>query len=261
MTVFDNFRTILDLNEHVLQVGARNFGVDVALGKYPNISFIRKFGKASVGTSFVTILEPATLYPYVSSATTMTISSDNANDTVAGTGGRTVEFFGHDADFNVVSDIVDMDGQTPVTLTPDLLRIWRARVRTAGSTETNEGVIYIGDGTVTAGVPANIRAQIGPDIAQTQMCLWTIPAGKTGLLVSKLFSVGRAKDMEVRIVTRKQNEVFLVREEVDLFESTFQVQHTLPIVLEEKSDVEMRMKTSTGSADVHGEFEIYIMDN
>lgn len=261
MTVFDNFRTILDQNEHVIQTAARRFCVDVALGKYKGISHVRKFGAATVPTAFVTIWEDNSLYSYVTSATTMTVSSTSANDTAAGTGAQTIEFFGNDTDFNQVSDTVSMAGQAPVTLTPDLLRVWRARVRTAGSLATNEGTIYIGDGTVTAGVPANIRAVVSPSNGQTLMCVYTVPAGKTAVIVSKVFSVGRAKDCTFRLFTRKFGELFLIREQMGLFQATFKHEFDAAIVAEEKSDIELQGLTSGGTAEVSGELDFFLFDN
>jgi hypothetical protein len=80
-----------------------------------------------------TIWAEGGLYSYLTAATVLKVSSSSVNDTSAGTGARTVELSGLDADYNEISELVTLNGQTPVNTTKLFLRINRMVVRSAGS--------------------------------------------------------------------------------------------------------------------------------
>ena len=133
------------------------FELQVAQGQIAYHKHVYKFGQnVTVGDSVETIWAQGGLYSYPPSATTMTVSSSDTNDTSAGTGARTVLISGLDGDYNEISETITLNGQTPVTTTNSFIRVNRAIVLTAGSGGANAGIIYVGTGTVTTGVPANI---------------------------------------------------------------------------------------------------------
>lgn len=146
------------------------------------IKKIHKFGFiGDLGTTekMVSIGSQATI-PYLAAASVVKISSTSVNDTLLGSGARTVEVSGVDANFGELSEIVEMDGQSEVLTTALFLRVFRKKVVTAGATKANEGTIHCGTGTVTTGVPAVklIQIQIGKN--QTLFAGYTIPAGTCG---------------------------------------------------------------------------------
>ncbi len=116
---------------------------------------------------------------WLAANTAMTVSSSSANDTEVGTGARTVKIFGlvenSDGDWVATRKKKNLDGQTAVNLTNSYIRIYRAYITGTGSGDENAGTIYVGSGTVTTGVPANVYAQIQPTLGQTLMAIYTIP--------------------------------------------------------------------------------------
>lgn len=123
------------------------------------------------------------LYVFPSSASVMKISSSSANDTAAGTGVRTVLVSGLDPSYVEQQEIVVMNGQTAVNTVNQYLRIFTIASLTAGSGETNAGDLYVGTGTVTAGVPATIYAKAPATFGINQGAHYTVPAGHTAYLV------------------------------------------------------------------------------
>jgi len=216
---------------------------------------IFKFGyNAAVGSSKETIWEQGGLYAYPASATVMTVSSSSANDTAAGTGARTVEIYGLDADYNEISEIVTLNGQTAVNTTKSYLRINRGVVRSAGSGGANAGTIYAGTGTVTSGVPANVYLSINGDgDNQTLMSLWTVPAGYTAFLTKMTLSTGTSTNtkavLNASLVARPYGEVFQIKERFTLTDGTHEQFYTFPLSFAEKTDLEMRAFSSSGSVD------------
>ena len=231
------------------------FELQVSRGQisYHNLQF--KFGyNAVVGNSIETIWSQGGLYAYPPSASVMTVSSSNTNDTSAGTGARTVEVFGLDADYNEINEVVTLNGQTPVNTTKSYLRINRGIVRSAGSGEQNAGILYAGTGTVTLGVPANIYLTIdGQGDNQTLMCLWTVPANYTAFLVKMSLSTGTSTNtpaiLNASLVVRPYGEVFQAKERFTLTDGVHDQLYVYPTPFTEKSDIEMRAFSSSGSVD------------
>ena len=115
-----------------------------------------KFGfNPDVDDSLETVWAQGGLYSYLASASVLKVSSSSTSDTSAGTGARTVELFGLDANYDEISETITLNGQTAVNTTNEFLRINRMVVKSAGTGGQNAGVIYAGTGTVTTGVPAN----------------------------------------------------------------------------------------------------------
>lgn len=114
---------------------------------------------------------------FIAANTAMSVSSSSALDTEVGTGARTVKVFGivenADGTWQYKSESQNLDGQTAVSLTNQYIRVFRAYVTGSGSTNENQGIIYVGYGTVTAGVPANVMAQINATSGQTLMAIFS----------------------------------------------------------------------------------------
>ena len=147
--------------------------------KLPAIySPLQKFGRlASMGSGDTNfdVWDGASAYSWLAAAATLTISSASTNDTSAGTGARTVRVYGLNSDYEEIIVDMTMNGQTGVTIGTDLIRVHRAYVLTVGTGGVNAGNIWIGSGTITAGVPANKYASISASMGQTLMAIYTIP--------------------------------------------------------------------------------------
>lgn len=232
---------------------------------------IFKFGNnPTVGNSVETIWSEGGLYSYLSAATVLKVSSSNTADAAAGTGARTVELFGLDADYNEINETVTLNGQTAVNTTKEYLRINRMIVSSAGTGGQNAGVIYAGTGTVTAGVPANKYATINgvEGSNQSLMSLWTIPAGYTGFLVQYGISNGTSTNTpavcKLILTIRPFGEVFQSKDVKSLTNGMhIEEKFAVPIVITEKSDIEVRALSSSASVsfDVSAAFEIIYIKN
>lgn len=180
--------------------------LNIALGCYSNLKHINKFGhNETVGTSFEDVWEQEGVWTPMAAASTLAVSSSSANDTSAGTGARTIQLMGLDADYNEIEEIVTLNGQTPVVTTALFLRINRAYIVTAGSGEENAGDLYIADDSTahTAGVPITasaIQAKIGVGEGQTLIARYTIPAGFTAYVSDVYMSSGNAKIVDIRLL-------------------------------------------------------------
>jgi len=116
----------------------------------------------------------------------MTISSSSVNDAITGTGARVINISGLNFNGELFAEFVQMDGTTSVTTVNAYTSILSIEVVETGSLGSNDGVIYVGSGTVTAGVPA------------TPYCAMR---ASTGLAETLSFTVPTAYEFEVEHVT------------------------------------------------------------
>ncbi len=182
------------------------FELQVSRGQIQGHRNVTVFGfNPDVDATQVSVWPLPSLITFPAAALQMTVSSASADDTSAGTGARTIVVQGLDANYNEVTETVIMNGQTAVTMTASLIRVNYAYVATAGSGNSAAGNIYIGTGTVTAGVPATVYDIIKFDYNNTTTGSYTIPAGYTAYVSQGLFSSGQAggsAQVEGRLLTR-----------------------------------------------------------
>ncbi len=244
----------------------RSDGLMNSRGEVPGQSTEFKFGyQSAISNAEVPIWDVVEPYVYPSAAKAMTVSSDNPADDAAGTGARTVKVTGLDANYVEINETITLVSTTAVTTTQAFLRVYRAQVLSAGSGEENAGTIYIGASTVTAGVPAEKYAAISPTENQSLMAIWTVPAGKTAFMRRLTACTGAtAADLGVllRLKIRKFGEVFQTKDKMNLVRQQILLEHVIPKVITEKSDVMVTaIRTGNSNLAVCATLELYVRDN
>lgn len=239
----------------ISQVGTSEpFELQVSRGQITGHYSQYKFGfNPDVDDSVETVWAEGGLYSYLSAASVLKVSSSSTADTSAGTGARTVQLYGLDADYNEINEIVTLNGQTAVNTTNSFLRINRMIIRSAGSGGENAGVVYAGTDTVTAGVPANKYATIAIGDNQTLMALWTVPAGYTAHLMQKNMTVATTQNNKyatIHLAARPLGEVFQVKDKHVIENATLSQHYDIPLKFEEKTDIEVRCVGDSAGADI-----------
>ena len=227
------------------------FELQVSRGQIQGHKTLFKFGNnADINGSLETIWSHGGIYAYPAAATAMKVSSSSTDDDAAGTGARTVVVSGLDQNYNEASETVELDGQTEVLTTTTFIRVFRAYVATAGSGGTAAGTIYVGTGTVTAGVPATVYAEIALGENQTTMALWTVPAGYTLYITGGTFSAASnnvAQYVLGKFVVRPFGGVFRNAADITVNSNVFRYDWEIPLAIPEKSDIEARAIALAGT--------------
>lgn len=241
-------------------------GIAIATGEITGWTGIHKFGQnkdIDTGTIPEDIWSVGGLYPFPTSALTTTVASSNTNDTSAGTGVRTIKVMGLNSSFVEIEETVTMNGTTNVTLANSYLRITRAFVETVGSNGTNLGDV---DVKHTAVVLARIPIGIG----QTEMAIFTIPAGKTGFIVDWGFRVQKSTgvagsiDAKGALLTREDGFGFRTRANAIVQSDGDQspVAFAYPVVVNEKTDIVARItEVGANNTETISHFDIFLKDN
>ena len=202
-----------------------------------------------------------TTYSYLSNATILKISSSDTNDDDGDNGARTVLVQGLDTHYNEIEEIVTLDGQNAVNTSKKYLRVFEMIVQSVGSSGYNEGIIYAGTGTVTLGVPANIYAEIPSQYNQTMMAVYTIPNNKTGYMTLFYAQPDDSKGFQTQLIFTDESGIFRVKNELHAYQSISSFNYKPYLKIEEKTDIELRIKIDQGTAEFGGGFSIILVDN
>lgn len=152
-----------------------SYTLEAAAGTIPGATSQTMFGYANSLPLATTLLlwQLLTDYTFLTSAQSLELVSDSANDAAAGTGARTVAVFTLDGNYNQVTTVVTMNGVTPVVLPGTHLMFNGMAVATSGSGHTNAGNITLrvaGGGTNQGYMAAGFGNALNG--------LFTVPAGK-----------------------------------------------------------------------------------
>jgi hypothetical protein len=242
-----------------------DFHTEVSKGLVPKHSFIHKFGHnldIDTGSTPETIWSAGGLYVFPSSADTLKIISSDFDDNGTGTtGALTIKVQGLDANYDAIEEDFTLNGQTAVTGNKEFLRVYRAFVTSAGSSEYNEGVITINnsDDTLTL-------AEIPAEEGQTQMAVYTIPRNYKGYLTSFSGAMNKATPSTAVILEMvfRKNSVKRVKQSIaiDTTGSTSFIKYfECPLPIEEKTDIYVNAKeVSANNSGVFSNFSIILVD-
>jgi hypothetical protein len=254
-----------------LKIANAEDALNIAQGNVVGYSTVHKFGRgANIDTAdgFVVLWDGAEYnnalktYTYSTTADIDRISSDNNSDTVE------LEIQGLDTNWNQVTQTKTLTGQTPVALDTSLVRVFR--IKNIGSADIIGNVFCFVNVTTTLGVPdtiTNIRAMIKNGNNQTLMALYSIPAGKTGYIISWYGALSSAKASSfnnLEMMARPFNGVFQLKHTSTLTSTgSSHVQHTffVPQAFPEKTDFVMLSDSSVNDNAVSAGFDLILIDN
>lgn len=234
------------------------FGVGVKRGTYPKLTGINKFGfKASVGGTFETIWDGTGNYVYPDAADYVdVVCADGVKDVVGGIGAQSVELQGLDANYELQSEIVTLNNPDSAGVegrsVNQYIRLFRCIVTLSGSAGVNQGNIDFNIGAILA---ARITAEAG----QTLMAVYTVPAGKRAYLMSFNFGEEKAKETLARVMVGVFGNGLTVKDQMGTSGPPVIRNYSLPIVINEKSDIEIRALAGAVTG-VNASFELLLED-
>ena len=266
-----------DVTNPFLSIPA-DFYLEVVKGNVAGHSIINKFGRNGVVGTTLSHISITGQYQTPQTAQSLEILSSNANDTAAGSGGRKVLVEGLDSNFDIQTEIVTLNGLTPVALTNQFMRVYRMYMYESGSYVTISTPSHLGQITLRGvGAGANwVRIDTvegtatGFGIGQSQIGSYTIPRGYTAYLLSKTFSVEAAKPTSIYFFKREQSNdvvapysgIMRLFEENDGIQDAFHIVGRAPIqTIPEMSEVGFFAKVGTGTASVSVEFQLLLIAN
>lgn len=227
-----------------------DFNLQIARGQIQGHSTVNIYGyQPAISTTSIPIWENATAYTYPTSAITMYVS---------GTAGDTAQItvVGLDAQYNPISEVVVMNGATPVATAKQYLRINSMAV-SVGSATNPAGVVYLKNsaGTVT-------YAQINAGIGRTQAAIYTVPAGHTYFLqrVNIYTSLNGNDYATYQNKTISPDGVVQVTQQAP-FAISYEALRIMPRPFFEKTDIQLMCKIQSGTGAIAVSQEGYLIKN
>ena len=241
-----------------------DFYLRVARQDFSNFSSLFIFARSVTVTATESVIwSGGTPFTFLTQAEPLSIVSTSENDTLLGTGARTLYLDGLNNNYEVQTEIIALTGQTPVISTLAYLRLCSAIVMTSG---TNSPVSDTNLGTITLTTTSTKKVQgsivINQGQALTSVC--TVPAGKTGYITGVSFSAGQGKQCLFRAKIRNgvgALYAFSVKYAIDLYQNTFQGDLKIPMRIPEKTDMCITGVTSSGTIDACASYGIFLIDN
>lgn len=242
------------------------FELQVARGQISYHESFCQFGiNSGVNQTLETVWVGGDAYAFPSAATTTTISSSNAADTSAGTGAQTVLVDGLNADYDRVTEVALLNGQTGVTLTNQYLRVNKVTVLTAGTGGTSAGSIFVGTGTVTTGVPAVVLNRTGASSNESESGFYSVPAGHSAYITRwTMSSSNNTANEATRFVLRVRpfGGVFGYKAVYNLpGNGIYECEAAYPVAIPEKADLEVMALTTAGAAYVTTQLQMVLIKN
>lgn len=240
-----------------------DFTISIALGQVPGWTHYRKFGmNDDVDSGIEYVWPPGTERILPTAAAVVAVVSDSAEDdpdeaTPPGTGGWTVTLQGLDANYDQIEETVTLAGLTPANTTQEFLRVHRAFVVTAGSTEANVG-------NISMSIGGDLQAYIEAVEGQTHQLLYTIPRNHT-LAINNINTVaGRLANTDVQVILQYKpfGTDTAWRSVSDL--APYESQMVTPgffDVFEEKGEIRMRIDSTATNTQVGAEVHGFLIDN
>ena len=201
----------------------RDYLSAVAQGRVIGAEFIKKFGQGSHddGDALRPIWSGSQVYPYMSTAGTLYISSSSASDT------EDITVIGLDANWNQQTATQTIAGQTKTEIGSGKTWIRVYRVYNSNGTDLVGDVYVYQDDTVTDGVPdtpvTTLMAKVNIGEGQTQMAMMPVPAGKVarvwnygGSILDASGGPSTTKAADIKLRVREFGKVFRSQENLGL---------------------------------------------
>ena len=174
-------------------------------------------------------------YPFPASAAQIVVASSSASDTAV-----TMLISGLDANFAPITESVALNGTTNVTTVQSFLRINKVTT-TAGNA--------VGNVTFTSG--ATVIAKVNAGLGQTQMSVYTVPAGYTLYLTyfqadgNTTTTSGAYMNTRLRTVLNPSGVILITGQTTYL--TNFIIPYGVPVEVVEKTDFEFQFQGSGGA--------------
>ena len=256
------------LNNQIIVLAA-SYYLEVVAGNIAGRSIVHKFGRNSAvpNGSWEGILETTAQFNWLTAATTVRIKAGgNAADTAAGAGAREIIVEGINGSGALASEVIATAGALASSATiTSFWRVFRVYVSAVGTYGVaNTGAIVIENSAGGTDLLGILAGQ-----SQSEYGAYSIPAGKTGYLLSVSLSVDSGKAADVRLFTRENfNDVVApmspkrLRMYWDAVLGQEEIKPKSPILsLPPYTDMWLEGNGGGAQTEVEVDFEILLVDN
>ena len=237
--------------------------LETALGNIPNSELVRVFGHNTdidAGNTEDVWDAGGSYEGFLDIASTVSIVSTSTNDTEVGSGARTATIQGLNSDYEEITEIVTLNGTTPVITSLNYLRVFKIVVSTAGVSQANLG-------NITATVGGSLVGFINAGYNTTHQSFYTVPANKTAILfhffsmISPTPTAFGEKYGQLIFQLREFGGIFLTRSVILINSNNSPTELSVTSTFNEKSDLRWQFASDTSNTFVGVSYRMYLVDN
>jgi len=234
--------------------------LEIAKGNYTNHSHIYQIGfNSNVAGDFETLWTLGGTYPtdQIATANALHISSSANEDTVEGVGARTITIEGLDANYNVVTETLSMQGKIAVSSSNSFIAINKAFIATGGAAEQSGSIRINASGSATNIVVGIIDS----NHKQLTQAHYTIPAGHKAYLQNVNCGVGNNISSSFALYQKPSGSVY----RSVTFDTTFgdptSTNVNSAIEFDEKTELDLRAKGDVSNGLASGQFSLILVSS
>lgn len=223
------------------------FDLQVARGQITGHSTVNIYGyQSNISTTFIPVWELTTAYTYPVAAAIMKVTGTDA-DTAK------VLVSGLDANYNMISETVTLNGTNAVNTTNSYFRINSMQVTSGNPAATVMLTNQAGNVTY---------AQIATGVGRTQAAIYTVPAGYTYYLqrVNIYTSLNGNDFCSYQNKQISSSGVVTLTQQAP-FPTSYEARRIMPRPILEKTDVQLMAKIQSGTGSVAIAQEGYLIKN
>lgn len=225
-----------------------NYYSEVVHGNVPGHTRATLDGyNAAVGTAYEPVWAiSGGAYPWLALAQQITLSSDATTDVYgSGSGAWVAQVDGLDTNWDPITETVNLNGRNPVTTVNSFLRVNALTIVAVGTNGYNNGAVYAGYGTVTAGVPASILSAIPATENIASQIIYSTPAGF--ILETLGYRASMSASGTMRFKVRPFGLPWFANNTIPLPATVGVFNAVIPLNLPPKTDFMMEVKATTGT--------------
>jgi len=259
-TLFESFN-IADKDGNIINSFGIASNIPIAAGEVDGWSSIHKFGAVpemaqNPGNGSIWDVNNV-YYPWSAFDTPgpLTISTTTSNGNLSSLDtGMTVTIIGLDENFQETQETITITGNAG-TGSQTFARVYRAF-----TSQDNQTQVRV---STTTGTPTEVL-RINIAKGQTLMAIYTVPAGKTAYLTKGTASCGNSADATVDMMVRYGGTgAFRIGHtlEVAMVGGQYTYEFAVPIMIPEKTDIDIRTHVRNNNARVTAAFDLILVDN
>jgi len=207
----------------------------------------------TVAATWGTVWELSTPYVYIATGgERITVKSNDGQDTMPGTGARELFVTGLDTNFDFISETIPMAGIIPVSSAYTYERVLSARVTTVGTNGSNVGNITIRDTSDTTTVGYIVVGE-----GSSRIPVFTVPRLHRATIIRWSFGEVSSAATHIALWAKPFGESWYIARYKVIKNQTESVAFDMPMVFEEKTDIELRALAIGGQGTAQVSLEGY----
>tara|TARA_R110002012_G_scaffold124158_1_gene275056 strand:- start:293 stop:1069 length:777 start_codon:yes stop_codon:yes gene_type:complete len=236
--------------------------LEIAKGNYTNHSHVYQIGiNNSISTSYESFWSEGGIYPTssIGVATNLLHVSSSANeDTLEGVGARTLTISGLDADYNAVTETLNLQGKIAVSSSNNLIAINDAFVATGGPRQQSGSLSLYLSGSTTSLLIGNIDNE-HRRLMQTH---YTVPAGNKAYLQNVTCNIAvTSSAVEFAIFQRPSGSIYRSSTINTTFGEAIITNTDSSIEFDEKTEIDLRIKSLGSTGIASGQFSLILVSS